>query len=68
MLRYTDGIKSIVASVFAGVVDLIKQAISECGENPEDYIISTYPFEIERADKKPIDPEILEYIEQKLKA
>ena len=58
MLRCTR-LNDIVGSVFQALRIEIEEAIREVGENPHNYIITTYPFKIERVDKQPVSVLVL---------
>ncbi len=66
--RLSNLANSIVGSVFQALRIEIEQAIREVGENPRDYIITSYPFKIERVDKRPVSVMVLLAAKRRLQA
>lgn len=58
-MRINDIADSIVGSVFHTIRIEVEEAIREVGEDPDNYIISPYPFKIERLDKRPVSVMVL---------
>lgn len=66
--RLSNLVQSIVGSVFQALRIEVEEAIREVGEDPHDYIITSYPFNIERVDKRPVSVMVLLAAKRRLQA
>lgn len=68
MLRCTTLANNIVGSVFRALRLEVEAAIREVGEDPQNYNITSYPFKIERVDKRPVSVMVLLAAKRRLQA
>jgi KaiC/GvpD/RAD55 family RecA-like ATPase len=59
-------LKHSLTSMFQALINEVNEAIEECGYNSDDFVVSVYPFSLERLDKKPVDKSILHSIKRRL--